>query len=83
MKSMGNTVYKGTQDSLNIDSVMFIETFVLNGNDRMLHIQRNLADRYRHTVGVRSGEFLKLIAVCIVYEGGIAAGHDIYIGDIR
>ena len=62
---------------------MFVKTFILDGNDCMLHIQRNLADRYRHTVGIGSGQFLKLITICIIHEGGISTGHDVYIRDIR
>ena len=78
-----DAIGSGADDTLDIDAVMLIKTFVLDRYDRMLHMQRNIADGYCNTVGIGTGKLLDHVAVAIVDVGGIADGHDISLADIR
>ena len=51
MEAPGNAVKEGPDNSFDIDTVVFVETFILNGHNGMLHVQRDLIDGDRYPVG--------------------------------
>ena len=69
--SGADVFYESTENTSYINSVMFIETFVLNSHYCMLQIYRNLFNRDRKTIGTGSGQFAKLISVSVIQEGCI------------
>ena len=62
---------------------MFIETFILDGYNRMLQILGDLIQCDRQTVGIGCCQFTDLIALVIIQKCGITQGHNINIINIR
>ena len=64
---------------------MLIKTLILNCHDCVLHVQRNLINRDRDTVGaaVRVGQLLHLVHVCVINKGRLPRGRNVDLRDIR
>ena len=52
MKAMADADNESTDDTARIDAVVLIKTGILNRDDRVLHIERNLLNRNRDTVSL-------------------------------
>ena len=83
MKAVADADNESTDDTARIDAVVLIKTGILNRDDRVLHIERNLLNRNRDTVSLSPGQLLYLVAVSIVDKRRVAERHDICLRDIR
>ena len=77
MESVGDAHHGRADDTLNIDSVVLIETLILDGHEGVGHILRNLIHRDRHAVGILRNQLLELIALRIINERRKPAGRSI------
>ena len=83
IKAVCNAYHAGAKNTLKINAVMFIKTFVLNGYKSIRHVFRNIFISPVYTVGVGILECPYLCAV-LVYDGScIAFRHDIVCRYIR
>ena len=58
--------YACAENPSDIDTIMFIKSFILDSNHCMLQFYRNLFQGYRQSVGIGSSQFTDLIALIIV-----------------
>lgn len=72
MKAVADADNESTDDTAWIDAVVLIKTGILNRDDRVLHIERNLLNRNRDTVSLSPGQLLYLVAVSIVDKRRVA-----------
>ena len=79
MESVADTYIGCTDDSLDINAIMFIKTFILNRYKSVGEILRNHILGHRNTVGILSDQFTDLVAFQIINEGGKSGGCDINI----
>ena len=64
--SRGKVLYKSTENTSYVDTIMLIKTFILDCDNRMLKIHRNLINRYRKSIRTRCRQLAKLIAISII-----------------
>ena len=69
METVGNTDIGGTDNTLDIDTVVLIKTFILDGDKGMSQILGNHIPGDRNTVGVLGDQLRNLVAFEVVYEG--------------
>ena len=69
MKAVGNTNVGGTDNTLDVDTVMLIKTFILDRNKGVCQILRNHVPGNRNTVGVLGDQLCNLVPFEVVYEG--------------
>ena len=79
----GDTFNAGTDDAFDVDAVMLIKAFVLNGNKGVGQIFGYHIHSHGDSVGILRNQFGRLIPFNIVYEGGEAGRLYIDIADFR
>ena len=77
MESVGNANVGGTENTFNVNAVVFIKTLVLNSDKGMGQIFRDHVQRDRNTVGILGNQFCCLISFQIVDESGKTGGCDL------
>ena len=81
--SGGDSFYSCTENTFHINTIMFIKSFILNGDYCMLQIYRNLIQSNWQSVRIRCGQLTDLISGVVVKKCCIAQRHNINIIHIR
>ena len=68
----GNADKCRTEDTLNINAVVLVETFILNRDKGVRQILRDLGHGNRYSVGIGRYQFCRLFSFDIVDKGGKA-----------
>ena len=77
LEAAGHVLDRSTDDAVDIDSVMGIESFVLDDNEGIADHLGNVIRGDRDTVGIRRDQLGRLVALGVIYKGGIALGTDV------
>ena len=83
MKAVSDTYNSCTDDSLEINSVVLIETFILDGNKSITHILGNFVIFLVYTVGIRIFKLFQHGSVLIYNGCRIPLRKDILSGNFR
>ncbi len=75
--------YAGTDDTFDVDTVMLIETGVLDCHESVLQIFWNHVDGDRNSVGIRRHQFRSLLSFDIVYKSRKTGRGNVDVTDIR
>ena len=81
--SVAKAGYTGTDDTHHVDTVVFIETFVLDCHKGICQVLGNLGHGNWDTVGIRRNQFCNLITLVVINKGGITGRGDINVAYIR
>ena len=72
MEAVGDTNIGGTDNTLDVDTIMLIKTLILDRNKGMRQIFRDHIPGHRNTVGVLGNQLRNLVSFEVVNEGGKA-----------
>ena len=72
-----NKLECGTEHTLHINTVMLVETFILNGHKGLAQMVGNLVHGHMDTVRIGTHILIQLVAFAVVYDGGLTGSNHI------